>query len=227
VLAATEADARSVEQQVSGPATRSGIEYVGTVSLAAVPDARAAVQQLVGRGAHGLVLPGDLAAAGQVAHAIRDLGLGEQVTAFGFDELADQAYPDQAGDAATGGVVVAPIAAALTDTPRAAWPPAYRAFVTAAAARYGYTANGVDVRALPAAAECVGLWARAVRRAGSFDGQQVARAWEGLQVEADQTVLGVPERFTPQQHDALASDGLFVYQWVRKGGRFRLTQLAP
>ena len=55
----------------------------------------------------------------------------------------------------------------------------------------------------------------------------MATAWEGLKVDAADAVLGVPERFTPRQHDALASDGLFVYRWARKGGQYRLEQLQP
>src|SRR5205807_9111077 len=108
------------------------------------------------------------------------LGLYGQLRAFGFDELAVLAYPDEARDAAVGSVVVAPISAAMTDAPSASWPPAYRAFVKGIAARNGYSANGVEIRGLPAAAECVSLWAQAVRRAGGFDGPRVARAWEDL-----------------------------------------------
>lgn len=226
-IGATDADAQSADQQVGGLAPRSTVEYVGSVSLAGTPDPHAAVQQLLLKGAQGLLLPADPSAAGQVVRALVDLGLKDQVSTFGYDELTSLAYPDQARDAALGSVVVAPISAALTDAPGAAWPPAYRAFVRSIASQYGYATNGLEIRGLPAAGECVALWARAVRRAGSFDGQRVARAWENLQVDPDQAILGVAERFTPRQHDALASDGLFVYQWTKKGDQYRLKQVAP
>ncbi|HXM56575.1 MAG TPA: ABC transporter substrate-binding protein [Candidatus Dormibacteraeota bacterium] len=226
-ITASDGDAQYVDQLLGGMASRMGVEYAGSVSLAAAQDPHAAVQQLASRAVQGLLLPGDAVAAGQVSRALQDLGLKDQVRSFGFDELTALAYPDDARDAAVGSIVVAPIAAALTDVPSAQWPAAYRAFVKTIGARYGYTANGVEIRGLPAAAECVSLWAAAVRRAGGFDGPRVARAWEGLQIDPDQSTLGVAERFTPRQHDALASDGLFVYQWIRLGTQYRLKQLAP
>jgi branched-chain amino acid transport system substrate-binding protein len=226
-VGATDAEARDVDGQVGGLAPRAGVAYVGSVSLAGGLDPRVAVQQLTDRGAQGVVLPGDVALAGQVARAIQDLGLRDQLPTFGFDELTALSFPDQAREAAVGSVVVAPIQAALTDAPSAAWPPAYRAFVRAVAARYGYTPNGVEIRGLAAAAECVRLWAQAVRRAGSLVGERVARAWEQLQVDPGQSILGAAERFTPQQHDALASDGLYVYQWTKASDGYRLKQMAP
>ncbi|HSR22090.1 MAG TPA: ABC transporter substrate-binding protein [Candidatus Eisenbacteria bacterium] len=226
-LAAGGAEAQEVDQELADLAPRSGLEYAGSVSLEDVPDARAAVQQLAARGAQGVLLPGDVDSAAQAVRALQDLGLRDQVATFGFDQLAVLAYPDQAREAVAGTIVISPIRADLTDRPSATWPPAYRAFVRDLAARYGYTPNGVEIRGLPEAAECVHLWTRAVRRAGGFDGQAVSRAWEALQVDADEAVLGVPERFTPRQHDALASDGLFVYRWARKGDQYRLQQLVP
>jgi len=226
-IGVTDADAQGADRVVGGLAPRSGVEYVGSVSLSAVPDPHAAIQQLVARGAQGLLLPEDAALAGQVTRALQELGLLGQVPVFGFDELTALAYTDQARDAAAGSVVVAPISAALTDAPSAGWPPAYRAFVRSVGAQYGYATNGIEIRGLPAAADCVALWERAVRSAGTFDGQRVARAWENLQVDPDQAILGVAERFTSRQHDALASDGLFVYQWTKKGDQYRLKQLAP
>jgi branched-chain amino acid transport system substrate-binding protein len=227
VLAASAAAAQAADQQLGALAPRSGIQYVGSVSLVDVPDARSAVQQLVSRGAQGLLLPDDAAAAGQAARALQDLGLQDRVPAFGLGALAALAYTDQAADAAAGTVVVAPIHSSLTGVPSWRWPPAYRAFVRGVAARYGYTTNGVEINGMPEAADCVALWARAVRRAGTFDGQQVARAWEGIRVTADEAVLGVPERFAPGQHDAIAAGDLFVYRWARSGGQYRLQQLVP
>jgi branched-chain amino acid transport system substrate-binding protein len=226
-LAGGDADARDLDQVLGDLAPRSGVEYAGSVSLAAVPDVRSAVQQLAGRGVEGLLLAADAGPAAEAVRALQDLGLRDQVAVFGLDQLAVLAYTDQARDAAAGTVLVAPIRADLTNRPGATWPPAYRAFVKGVAARYGYTPNGLEIRGLPEAAECVALWARAVRSAGGFDGPGVSRAWERLQVDADDAVLGVPERFTSRQHDALASDGLFVYRWARKGDQYRLEQLVP
>ena len=213
------------DQQLSALAPRFGVEYVGAAALAADP--RTAVQQLLGRGAQGLVLPDDPAAAAQAVRALQDLGLRDRVAAYGFDALASLSFTDQAGDAAASAVVVAPIRGSLSDTADSRWPAAYRAFVRDVASRYGYANNGVEIKGLPEAAECVALWVRAVRRAGTFDGPQVVHAWEQLQVAPGDAVLGVRERFAARQHDAIGVDGLFVYQWIRRGDQFRLRQLAP
>jgi branched-chain amino acid transport system substrate-binding protein len=225
-ISAGDVDGRTMDGLLGDLSPRSGVAYAGTVSLAAAGDAHAAVQQAVAAGAQGVVLPGDVAAAASVSRALQDMGLRDQVPAFGLDGLATLAFPDQAREAVIGTVVVSPIRADLTDAPIRLWPPAYRAFEQGVAARYGYTINGVEIKGLPEAAECVALWTRAVRRAGTFDGQRVAHTWELLQIDAGQSILGAPERFTPRQHDALASDGLFVYQWTtQRGDQFRLKQV--
>jgi hypothetical protein len=82
------------------------------------------------------------------------------------------------------------------------------------------------MKGLPAAADCLVQWSRAVRAAGRFDGPAVARAWEGLDLPADQTVLGAHEKPTPADHNSLGPDGIFVYQWVKSGDRWALKQLA-
>lgn len=225
-IAAGDAEARAMDGLLGDLGPRSGVAYAGSVSMAATPDAHAAVQQLQAQGAQGVLLPADPATAATVSRAIQDMGLRDQLPAFGLDGLATLAFSDQAREAVIGTVLVSPIRAELTDVPAARWPPAYRFFEQGIASRYGYTTNGVETRGLPEAAECVALWTRAVRRAGTFDGERVARAWEQLELDANQSILGVPERFTPRQHDALAADGLFLYQWTQRGDQFRLRQVS-
>jgi branched-chain amino acid transport system substrate-binding protein len=222
LLSAGEEGDRAADQQLGALSQKYGVEYLGAALISA-SDARTAVQQLASRGAQGVVLPGDPTAAGQASGALQELRLQP----LGFDELARVAYTNQAADAAVGTILTAPNRSYLSDIPDSRWAPAYRAFVRSVAGRYGYATNGLEITGLPEAAECVSLWARAVGRAGSFDGQSVARAWEGLRLTADQTVLGVRERFGPGQHDAVGTDGVFVYQWVQNGDQFRLKQLSP
>ena len=226
-LAARDAGAQAVDKQLGAAAAAAGIEYVGSVSQATTLDARTALQQLLARGAQGVVLAGDAAFSAAAARALQDLGVGGQVPVFGFDGMATLAYTDQAADAAQGTVVAATRHDSLTPLPSSAWPAAYRNFMQAVAARYGYAPNGQEVKGLPQAADCVVLWARAVRRAGTFDGQPVVRAWEQLDVRAEDAALGVEERFAPGQHDAVGADGLLLYQWVKRSGQYRLQPLRP
>jgi hypothetical protein len=82
------------------------------------------------------------------------------------------------------------------------------------------------MKAVPAAADCIVEWARAVQAANDFDGTHIARAWETLDVPAAQSVLGVHERFAPDDHDAVPVDALGVYQWVKNADKWGLKQLA-
>ncbi len=226
-LAARDAGAQALDKQLGAAAAAAGIEYVGSTSQATSLDARSALQQLLGRGAQGVVLAGDTEAAGAAARALQELGVSGQVPVFGFDGLASLAYTDQAADAAQGTVVVAARHDLLTATPSSAWPPAYRDFVRAIVARYGYAPNGLEIKGVPQAAECVALWARAVQRAGTFDGRSVVAAWEQLHVGAGDAILGVEERFAPGHHDAVGAGGPLLYQWTKRGGQYRLQPLRP
>ena len=112
------------------------------------------------------------------------------------------------------------------DLPEARWPAAYRDLFHKVTSRFGAAPAGVEMRGSAAAADCVAQWARAVQGANDFDGTRVARAWERLDVPAEQSLLGVRERFSPSDHDAVPPDGLFVYQWTRTGPRWGLKQLS-
>jgi hypothetical protein len=70
------------------------------------------------------------------------------------------------------------------------------------------------------------LWALAVARAGTFAGAGVVHAWEGLDLPATETALGVRERLSPGGHAAVSRDGVLAYTWVKEGTRYRLRQLA-
>jgi branched-chain amino acid transport system substrate-binding protein len=209
----------------SSLAPKFGLDYAGVAPPG--PDVQAAVQVLAGRGAQALVLPVDMDTAVQAVQAIQALGLSpDRVRAFGPGDLAASAFAQAAGPAAVGTVLVAPDRDYLGDRAQDAWPTGYRAFVNRIVARYGYTADGVGIKGLPEAADCVTLWARAVQQAGTFDGPRVVRAWESLRVGVDETALGVPETFSSSNHDAIGSGDLFVYQWARRGQQLRLHQLS-
>jgi branched-chain amino acid transport system substrate-binding protein len=216
---------QDTDRQLSDQAGRSGLQYIGA-AFVATGDQKAQVQQMLQRGAEAVVLSSNPATAGRTLQAIRQANAGTRLKTFGFGGLGSYGFVQQVGDPANGLVLVSTIQSYLSDVPEARWPPAYRAFVRDVLARYGPASNGVEMKGIPAAADCVLDWARAVQAAGDFDGARVARAWETLDVPASQSVLGVRERFSPTDHDAVAPDGLFVYQWTRTGDRWTLKQLA-
>jgi branched-chain amino acid transport system substrate-binding protein len=211
---------------LAGLAGTRGLDYVGSVTTASTPDPRTQIEQLAGRGAQAVILPADVGAAVQAVEAIQGLGLGDRLQALGPGELASPAFSEAAGDAAVGTILTAPNRDYLGDLPQPAWPGAYRTFANRIMARYGYAADGVEIKGLPEGADCVALWARAVRRANTFDGASVVRAWESLSVAREETVLGVPETFSHTEHDGVTADDLFVYRWVRRGQQLHLQQLA-
>jgi branched-chain amino acid transport system substrate-binding protein len=217
---------RDYDQQLTDLAAKYGVQYVGAAFAANASDQRPLVQQLLQRGADALVLSDNQATAGRTLLALKQLNAIGRVRTFGFSGLGAYSFPQQVGDLAAGLTFASTVQTYLSDLPQGRWPPAYRDFVTRIQTRFGPAENGVEMRGRPAAAACITEWARAVRAANDFDGARVARAWERLDVPAAESVLGARERFSPTDHNAVAEDGLFVYQWARTGTRWGLKQLA-
>jgi branched-chain amino acid transport system substrate-binding protein len=217
---------QSLDQQLSEQAGRFGLQYMGAAFAPANGDQKAQVQQILRQGAEAVVLSNNPATATRTLQAITALKVGARLKTFGLSGLAGYAFPQQAGDAAGGVVFVSTIQSYMSDVPEARWPPAYHEFVKKAQTRFGLAPNGVEIKAVPAAGDCIVEWARAVQAANDFDGTKVAHAWERLDVPAAQSVLGVRERFSVDDHDAVPPDGIAVYQWVRNGPAWGLKQLA-
>jgi len=92
--------------------------------------------------------------------------------------------------------------------------------------QYGYSSNGLEMKGTPLAADCMIEWAKAVQKANAFDGTKVVKAWEALDIPPTQNVLGVREKFSASNHNAVPQEGIFVYQWAKQpDGKFRLKQL--
>ena len=225
LIAENDGVGQGYDQQLSDQASKFGLQYVGAAFVPPAGDQKAQVQQLLKQGADAVVLSNSPATATKTLQAIGALKATARLKALGFGGLGVYAFPQAAGDAASGLTFTSAIQTYLSDLPEARWPAAYRDFVKKAQARFGPAANGVEMKAVPGAAECVLDWARAVQAANDFDGARVARAWERLDVPAAQSLLGVRERFAPDDHDAVPVDGLAVYQWVKSGDRWGLKQL--
>lgn len=213
------------DQQLSDQASKYGLQYLGAAFVPPNGDQKAQVQQLLKQGADAVVLSGNPATATKTLQAISALKATARLKALGFSGLGAYGFPQGAGDPVSGVTFISTIQTYLSDLPEARWPPAYRDFVKKAQARFGPAPNGVEMKAVPGAAECVLDWVRAVQAANDFDGTRVAAAWERLDVPAAQSLLGVRERFAPDDHDAVPVDGLSVYQWVKTGDRWGLKQL--
>ena len=222
----TEGDAfgADYDRQLNELAPQNGLQYVGALSAGAT-DQKSVVQQMLQRGADAVVLSNNSATAARTLAAITQLKAGTKLRTLGFSGLASYAFPQQVGDAASGLTFVSTTQTYLSDVPKSRWLPAYRDFVDRLTGRYGLAANGVEMPGTPTAADCVFAWARAVQAANDFDGTRVARAWEALDLPAQQTRLGVREKFSPADHEAVALDGVAVYQWARSGSRWFLHQL--
>ena len=218
---------RSYDSLLAARAPGAGLTYVGHATAGAAAgagggaDQRAALQHLTAQGAQVVVLSQTPAGAAGAAHAAAQLDAGRPLLA-GFASAADYGFPGAGGDAAVGAVVAATPQAYLTSAPQAGWPAGYRAFVNAAGQQYGLGAEGSQLQAAPAGADCLLQWARAVQAAGTFAGAAVARAWERVDLPASATALGVRERSTAGDHATVGRDGLLTYTWVREGSRYRL-----
>jgi branched-chain amino acid transport system substrate-binding protein len=220
-----EPSSQAYDHELQDQAPRLGLQYVGSAGGAGVSDGRALVQQLLQKGAQAAVLPANPATAGPAVQAASQLGIGKQLQLLGTSELGAHSFAQDTGDAVNGLVFEDTIQSYLSDVPESRWPPPYAAFFHRITGQYGFASNGVEMKGLPAAADCVVEWARAVKETRSFDGTAVTRAWEALDLPPDQTVLGAHEKLAPGDHDALAQDGIYVYQWVKTGDRRSLKQL--
>jgi branched-chain amino acid transport system substrate-binding protein len=213
------------DAQLSDQAPRFGVQYAGAAFVAPGADQKTQVQQMLKLNADAIVLSADPATAARTLQTIAGLKATAKVRTLGFGGLGAYAFPATAGDPANGVTFTGTIETYLSDVPEARWPPAYHDFVKTAQTRFGTAANGVEMKAVPAAADCIVEWSRAAQAAGSLDGAQVVKAWSRLDVPAAQSVLGVRERFRADDHDAIPPDGLGIYQWFKNGDHWSLKQL--
>ncbi len=225
----TEDDAvgHGYDSQLSEQSSRAGLQYIGASFIpgTASADHKAQVQQMLQRGAEAVVLSNNPATAAKTLQAIKLLNAGGKLHPFGFSGLSSYSWAQQQGDAVNGLAFASTVLAYLSDLPDARWPQAYRAFARDVLTRYGTASNGVEMQAIPAGADCILQWSRAVQAARTFDEPDVAKAWEALDIPASDSLLGVREHFSPTDHDAVPSDGLNIYQWARTGPRWWLRQL--
>jgi branched-chain amino acid transport system substrate-binding protein len=228
VVASDDARGHALDNLLTNQPKAGGLAYAGAAfSAADATDQTPAVQQMLGAGAQALVISGDERMTAQVAQVVDQLGQTGKVQLLALDGASDYAYPSTGGPAAVGTVFASTIQTYLTGIPQSRWPPAYRDFENRITSQYGFAPNGVEMQGYPAAADCVQQWSMAAARAGTFSGEQVARAWGSLDIPASRSLLGVRETLTLAGHDSVPAAGIFVYRWKRQGGRFQLTQLQP
>ena len=222
-----DASGQSYDQQLGSAASAAGLQYVGAAfTTATATDHKPLVQQILAKGAQGIILSNNSTTAGRTALAIQQLGVKDKLAQFGFSGLSGYTYPQLGGDTVDGTIFAATIQSYLTDVPDTKWPATYRDFVKKITSQYGYATNGLEMKGTPLAADCMIEWSKAVQKAGSFDGAKVVKAWESLDIPASQTVLGVRERFSSSNHNAVPEEGIFIYQWAKQpDGKFRLKQL--
>jgi ABC-type branched-subunit amino acid transport system substrate-binding protein len=135
-------------------------------------------------------------------------------------------YANTAGAGATGTVFATTPQPSRDGVAASRWPAVYRTFVDGVRGRFGDATGSTEVQGSAAAADCVLAWARAVRRAGSLEGPAVARAWRSLDLPAQQTALGVEERFSGSSPGAVLPGGISIQEWVQSGGRRSLRALS-
>jgi branched-chain amino acid transport system substrate-binding protein len=217
--------AQSYDRQFVQQAAHYGLAYAGHAGMATDSDPSAAIQKLVAQGADAVALSAQPAVAARMAQAVRQLAGNSKPLILGFDGLSGYAFPSQAGDIALNSAFASTTQTYLTDAPDSTWPAGYRRFVHNLTHQYGYAINGVDMNGNPTAADCLLQWSRAATKAGSFAGRDVVRAWENIDLDQSETVLGVRERLSAADHHSVSQSAVSIYQWVKEGNKYRLRQL--
>jgi branched-chain amino acid transport system substrate-binding protein len=214
----------AMDRLLADQAPGQGLTYAGR-TVVADGDHRNAVQQLLNQGVQGIVVSDQPAVAARTAQAVSLLAAGARVALLGLTGPASYDFTNLAGDAAVGVTVAATNRSYLTGAAPGSWPVGYRAFVETVARQYGLASDGIQIQGAPEASDCLLLWTRAVARAGTFRGRDVASALQSLELPADETALGVPERLSPADRSTVGTGGVLVYTWVKDGGRYRLKQV--
>jgi len=212
--------------QLSDQAGKAGLQYIGAAFAAGTGDHKAQVQQMVQRGAEAVILSTNPSTAAKTLQAIKLLNATTRLKAFGFNTLASYDWVQQLGDPGSGVVFESTVQAYLSDVPEARWSPAYRNFSRQTITRYGTAPNRTEMQGIAAGADCITEWAKAVQAARNFNGTDIVKAWETLDIPAAESVLGVHEQFSRTNHDAVPPDGLCIYQWVKTSDKWGLRLLS-
>jgi branched-chain amino acid transport system substrate-binding protein len=212
--------------ELSDQAGKAGLQYIGAAFAAATGDHKAQVQQMMQRGAEAVILSSNPSTAAKTLQAIKLLNATTRLKAFGFNSLASYDWVQQLGDPGNGVVFESTVQAYLSDVPEARWSPAYRNFSRQTITRYGTAPNRTEMQGIAAGADCITEWAKAVQAARDFNGTDVVKAWETLDIPAAESVLGVHEQFSRTDHDAVPPDGLCIYQWVKNSDKWGLRLLS-
>jgi len=216
--------AQSYDRQLAEQSVHYGLTYVGHAT-ANESDPGPAAQKMLAQGPQAVVLSAQPGAAARIAQAVQQLAGSARPLLLGFHGLSGYEFPSLSGDVAVNSVFANTTEAYLTDIADSSWPAGYRTFVHSLTRQYGYATNGVDLNGDLAAADCLLQWSRAVTRAGSFRGLNVVKAWENLDLDRSETVLGVHERLSPADHHAVSQSAMLIYQWAKQDSKYRLRQL--
>lgn len=209
-------------------AAERGMEFIGF--QATRPDDQTHRPQVEAvQSAEAILVSNNSTNAAKTAAAAEEIGYEGQL--FGFSGLQGFTYVEGAGAAADGTVFAANYLGYFTQTPAEEWPPAYRDHVQSVIEQYGETEgpqSGVtQYNGTALSADCVVLWAEAVRDAGSLEPTAVVEAWEGLDIPAEEMPSFVDAEFSEEDHETYGEDDLFIYEWTQAGeGEWILEELA-
>jgi branched-chain amino acid transport system substrate-binding protein len=164
--------------------------------------------------------------ASRFATAKKNLDLDAQL--LGLAGLINYTYPDLARDAADGTVIVS--FRSWGHLPRDQWPASVREFYEAYVKRYLPDGEFSETGAYRAYStnfltyDMVKIWAAAAEKAGSPDPVKVGDALNaGFTYPAEESVIGVPWKYTAENHDGIEPGDLYFYTWdLGDNGKYTL-----
>jgi branched-chain amino acid transport system substrate-binding protein len=164
--------------------------------------------------------------ASRFATAAKNFELNAQL--YGLAGLINYTYPDLARDAADGTVFVS--FRSWGHLPRDEWPASVREFYEAYVKRYLPDGEFSETGAYRAYStnfltyDMVKIWAAAVKQADSADPEKVGNVLNGgFNYPAEDSVIGVPWKYSSDDHDGIQPGDLFFYTWdLGSNGKFNL-----
>jgi branched-chain amino acid transport system substrate-binding protein len=164
--------------------------------------------------------------ASKIATAAKNLGLDAKL--LGLAGIINYTYPDLARGAADGTVFVS--FRSWGHLPRSEWPESVRTFYEAYVERYLPEGEFSETGAYRAYStnfltyDMVKIWAAAAEKAKSADPEKVGAILNaGFTYPANESVIGVPWKYTATDHDGIRPGDLSFYRWeLGSNGKFTL-----
>jgi branched-chain amino acid transport system substrate-binding protein len=215
IIAIDNPTGKGLGQLLPGELKKNGVDMAGEPDYfkADEKDLSVRVQKAKDNGADAIIIgTGDASQGALIPKAMNQTGI--KMPLYGIGGLEGGVYATAGGDAAIGTVFVDGYRGFPAKVPFDQQPKAYAEHLKAVVDKFGVDQTGRE-KGTPLTADCIMVWADAVKRAGSFDADKVKAEIEKTDLPADQTPSATKLKITPDNHESYREGSLYFYKWVK------------